>query len=489
MDLLVDKLKEVLISVLPIILIVIVISLTMVAVSAEMMIRFLIGAFLLILGLTIFLFGVDVGMGPIGDLMGKSVADAPNIWAITGLAFVIGFSVTVAEPDLLILGQQVSDAMGGMISSTVIVAIVSLGVGFLIAFGIVRILSSFSIKYFFLIAYGSIACLAFFVSNDFIAIAFDASGATTGALTTPFILAVSAAVSARKGGHMAEEDSFGLVGAMSVGPILAVILLSLMTGVNFQAHVENYHYTQGMIVPFLKAIGHTFFESLMALTPLAILFGMMNWRQFKLKKRELKRIIKGVTYTLVGLVLFLIGVNQGFMDMGRFLGNMLARDYQAWLPYIGLLMGLVIVLAEPAVHVLGDQVERVTGGFIKNKLLLGFLSIGVGLAVSGSLIRILIPSIQIWHYLLPGFSLALCLSFFVDDLFSGIAFDAGGVASGPMTATFILSFAQGAAERIPTANVVTDGFGVIATVAMAPIIMILLLGIIYKYKLKQVASD
>ncbi|MGF3066768.1 DUF1538 domain-containing protein [Facklamia sp. P12945] len=485
MDLLVDKLKEVLASVLPIILIVVIISLTMVNVSADMMIRFLIGAVFLIIGLTIFLFGVEVGMSPIGDLMGKSVADAPNIWAITGLAFVIGFSVTVAEPDLLILGQQVADAMGGALTSTVIVAMVSLGVGFLIAFGIVRILSSFSIKYFFLIAYGLIALMALLVSNDFIAIAFDASGATTGALTTPFILALSAAVSSRKGGHMAEEDSFGLVGAMSVGPILAVILLSVITGVSFQGQAEVYRYTEGIIAPFFLAIGHTLLESLMALAPLAILFAIMNWKQFKLKKRELKRIIKGVTYTLIGLVLFLIGVNQGFMDMGRFLGNMLARDYQAWLPVIGLIMGLVIVLAEPAVHVLGDQVEAVTGGFIKNKLLLVFLSIGVGLAVSGSLVRILVPSIQIWYYLLPGFLLAICLSFFVDDLFGGIAFDAGGVASGPMTATFILSFAQGAADRIPTADVVTDGFGVIATVAMAPIVMILLLGIIYKWKLKQ----
>lgn len=485
MDLVLDKLKEVLASVLPVILMVIFLSYFFVDVSGEMLARFFIGAFLLILGLTIFLLGIDIGMAPIGEAMGKAVAHANTRLYLVALSFLIGFSVTVAEPDLLILGQQVSEAMGGVIAPMVIVLVVSIGVGFLISFGVLRILASFPMKYFFAIFYSLILLLSIFVSMDFVAIAFDASGATTGALTTPFILALSASVSARKGGKSSEKDSFGLVGTMSIGPIVAVLLLSMVMGARFEGQASEYVYTSGILTPFVAAIGHTILESLMALAPLIIIFVVMNYRHFKLPAREMSDIFKGITYTLIGLVLFLIGVNQGFMDMGRFLGSHLAQSYQTLMPFIGFVLGMVVVLAEPAVHVLGDQVEEVTGGFINQKLLLGSLSIGVGLALGGSILRIMLPQIAIWHFLLPGFLLALILTFFVDDLFTGIAFDAGGVASGPMTATFILAFAQGAADFTPTADLVTDGFGVIATVAMTPIVMIQLLGLIFKIKLAR----
>lgn len=489
MGLLLDKLKEVLAAVLPIIFIVLILCIFFVHVSSDMLIRFLLGGLFLIIGLTIFLFGVDVGMAPIGQHMGRAVARSTARWMVGALSFVIGFSVTVAEPDLLILGQEVSEAMGGLLSTQLIVFMVSIGVGFMIAFGVYRILSSFPMKYFFAICYGLIAVMSLLVSNDFLAIAFDASGATTGALTTPFILALSASVSARKGGKQAEEDSFGLVGAMSVGPILAVLLMALIFNTTFQGVEAEYVYTQGILSPFVHAIGHTFKESLLALAPLIIVFFIMNKTLFRLKKSELMDIFKGIIYVLVGLVLFLIGVNQGFMDMGRYLGSHLAENYLFFLPFLGFIIGMVVVLAEPAVHVLGDQVEEVTGGYINNRLLLGSLSIGVGIALAASLYRIMTPSIQIWHYLLPGFLLAVILSLFVDDLFTGIAFDAGGVASGPMTATFILAFAQGAATYIPQANSVTDGFGVIATVAMTPVVMIQLLGLIFKIKLKKTQSN
>ena len=484
MEILKEKLQEVLVSVGPIIGLVLLLSIFMVEVEADMMARFVIGSCLLIIGLTLFLLGVEVGMSPIGHLMGRQVVDSTKPIFVLLLAFLIGFSVTVAEPDLLILGQEVSKAMGGALSAAVIVGIVSFGVGILISFGVIRILRTVPVKYFFTICYGLVACLALLVSNDYLAIAFDASGATTGALTTPFILALSMAIAARKGGHLAEEDSFGLVGAMSVGPILAVILMALIFGVDFHGNTGAYQYTSGIFQPFMKAIFPTLGESLMALAPLVVLFFYYNFRHFKLKNKQFLKIMIGIGYTLIGLVLFLIGVNQGFMDMGRYLGAGLAQDYADWLPWIAFVLGLVVVLAEPAVHVLGDQVEEVTGGFIKQSLLMAALSIGVGIAVSGSIWRIIIPEIAIWHYLLPGFALAILLSFLVDDLFTGIAYDAGGVASGPMTATFILAFSQGAADFIPTADVVTDGFGLIATVAMTPIIMIQLLGLIYKLKLQ-----
>lgn len=485
MNLLTDKFKEVISSVLPIVVIVGILSIFFVDVSGPMLTRFGIGAVFLVIGLTIFLFGVDVGMEPIGKQMGETVVHGNSRKFAIIISFIIGFAVTIAEPDLLILGQQISSATGGGLNAQLIVFIVSLGVGTMIATGVYRVLKSFGIKYFFLIVYGIILLLSFFSTNDFIAMSFDASGATTGALTTPFVLALGASVSARKGGKKAEDDSFGLVGAMSTGPILAVLILSMMTGSDFGGSAETYQYAEGIFAPFVGALGHTLMESLVALVPIILLFVFMNYRYFKLSRRRFIDILKGVFYTLIGLTLFLVGVNQGFMDMGRFLGIELARDFEMWLPIIGLVTGLVVVLAEPAVHVLGEQVEDVTGGYISNKVLLTALSVGVGLAVGFSMIRIMVPGMELWHFLLPGFGLAIILSFIVPDIFTGIAFDAGGVASGPMTATFILAFSQGVATQLPQADVLADGFGIIAMVAMVPVVMIQLLGLFFKIRTRK----
>lgn len=485
MELLTDKFKEVMSSVMPIIIIVAILSILFVDVGGAMIARFLIGAILLIVGLTIFLFGVDVGMAPIGNNVGESVARSNSRWFMLIISFIIGFSITIAEPDLLILGQQISDVTGGILNSQLIVLVVSIGVGVMIAAGVYRILQEMAIKYFFLIVYAIVLLFSLFSTNEFIAMAFDASGATTGALTTPFILALGASVSARKGGKKVEEDSFGLVGAMSTGPILAVLILSLITGSDFRGQSGEYQYAEGIISPFIQAIGHTFLESLMALIPLVLVFLVMNKTHFHLSKKVFYDILKGISYTLLGLTIFLIGVNEGFMDMGRFLGTELAAYHSSWLPYIGFIIGMVVVLAEPAVHVLGEQVEDVTGGYISNKILMGALSLGVGLAVGFSMIRIMIPEIELWYFLLPGFALAIILSFFVPDIFTGIAFDAGGVASGPMTATFILAFSQGVATYLPQADVLVDGFGIIAMVAMVPVVMIQLLGLIFKIRTRK----
>lgn len=298
-------------------------------------------------------------------------------------------------------------------------------------------------------------------------------------------MALGTSVSAKKGGKGAEDDSFGLVGAMSTGPILAVMMMSLVQNSSFQNSDEAYQYTEGIIRPFIANIGHTVQESVVSLIPILILFAIVIYFYRRINKGELRRIAVGVVYVLIGLTFFLIGVNQGFMEMGRYLATELATNHEALLPWIGLVMGLVVVLAEPAVHVLGDQVEDVTGGHIPNKLLLFSLSIGVGLAVMMSMLRIMVPGVELWHFLLPGFGLSILLSFYVPNLFTGIAFDAGGVASGPMTATFILAFAQGVADTLPQADILVDGFGIIAMVAMTPVLMVQILGLIYKLRVKD----
>ncbi|NLP17108.1 MAG: DUF1538 domain-containing protein [Clostridiales bacterium] len=483
MSLLFDKTKDVAKTLLPVVALVLFISFVIVDVETDVIIRFIVGSVLLLIGLTIFLWGVDLAMNPIGEHMSMEVATSKSPIKIAILSFFLGFLITVAEPDLLILGDQVEGASGGTLKSFIIVYMVSIGVGVMVSLGIFRLLRNKRLNMFMAITYGIILVLAILVSQEFLAIAFDASGATTGALTTPFVLALSLGLSNVKGGKNTEENSFGLVGIMSAGPILAVMLLSIITR---QKHIQGdageYIFQKGVLGPILDAIPQLFIESLLALLPITILFFIFNFTKFKIKKGEMITIIKGLIFTLIGLVIFLTAVNSGFMDMGRILGMEIAKMNKGLLIGLGFALGLIVVLVEPAVHVLGEQIEEVTGGHIPINLIRTTLSIGVGSAIALSMVRIVVPEVKLWYFLLPGFLIAIILSFKSNPVFVGIAYDAGGVASGPMTATFVLAFAQGAATRIDTANVLVDGFGVIAMVAMAPVLSIMILGTIFQRK-------
>lgn len=483
MSLLFDKTKEVSKTLIPVIALVLIICFTIVDVETDVILRFVIGSILLLIGLTVFLWGVDLAMNPIGEHMSREVATSRSPIKITFLSFILGFLITVAEPDLLILGKQVEGASGGTLGSSIIVYMVSIGVGVMVSLGVFRLLRDKALNLFMAITYALILVLAILVSEEFLAIAFDASGATTGALTTPFVLALSLGLSNVKGGKSSEENSFGLVGIMSAGPILAVMLLSIISGQkNIQGDSGDYVFAEGVLEPILDAIPHLFIESLVALLPITVLFFIFNFIKFKLKKGEIGGIVKGLTFSLLGLIIFLTAVNSGFMDMGRILGMEIAKMNNWLLIVLGFGLGLIVVLVEPAVHVLGEQIEEVTGGHIPINLIRMTLSLGVGTAIALSMVRIVIPEVKLWYFLLPGFAIAILLSFKSSPVFVGIAYDAGGVASGPMTATFVLAFAQGAATSIETANVLVDGFGVIAMVAMAPVLSIMILGTIFQRK-------
>lgn len=484
MTLLIDKTKEVTRTLLPVIVLVLALCFTIVNVESEVIIRFLVGSVILLIGLSIFLWGVDLSMNPIGEHMSREVATSRSPLKIAVLSFLLGFLVTVAEPDLLILGSQIEEASGGTLSASVIVYLVSMGVGVLISLGVFRLLrDNPPYKIFMAITYGILFILSLFVSEEFLAISFDASGATTGALTTPFVLAISLGLSKVKGGKNSEENSFGLVGVMSSGPILAVMLLSIISGQkNIQGDVGEYVVAKGVLGPIINEFPGILMESLIALLPIAVLFFIFNFRKFKIHKDDLFGIIKGLALTLLGLAFFLTAVNSGFMDMGRIIGMELAKMNHWVLIGVAFLMGLIVVLVEPAVHVLGEQIEEVTGGHIPLNLIRMTLSAGVGIAIALSMVRIVVPEVKLWYFLLPGFATAILLSFKADPVFVGIAYDAGGVASGPMAATFVLAFAQGAATVIDTADVLVDGFGVIAMIAMAPVLSIMILGVVFKHK-------
>ena len=482
MNIFLQKIKEVLLSVLPITLLVIILNFTLVPIDNEMLIRFLIGSVFVVLGLGIFLLGAHLGIGPIGNLMGHTIAKTNKSYIVGILGFILGFLITIAEPDLQILADQVSLASGGIIGSTLILVVVSIGVGVMVAIGLLRILYGRPLNRIFVITYSIIFILGIIVSEEFLAISVDASGATTGAMTTPFILALGYGVSQLKGGKTSEEDSFGMVGLASAGPIFAIMIMSIVSGItNIQGETQAFVPNVGIISPYLRALPQLLKESLFTLLPLLVLFLIFDKTRFHLNKQSRSTILKGLLYTYIGLSLFLVGVNAGFMEVGREMGQGIAHLDHKWvLPLIGFFLGMVVVLAEPAVYILTEQVEEVTAGHIKKKIILVTLSLAIAFAVSMSMLRIMLPSLKLWHFLLPGFGLAAFLSYKVPPIFVGIAYDSGGVASGPMTATFILAFAQGAATIIPTANVLVDGFGVIAMVAMMPLVSIQLLGLIFK---------
>lgn len=486
MRILLDKFKEVFLAVFPITLLVLILAFTITPMPAELLLRFLIGAVFIIFGLGVFLWGTELGITPIGEGASKFISRFRHPLLLGILGFLIGFFITVAEPDLLILSQQIENATGGVMKAPLIVIIVSVGVGILVDIGLFRMLMNGSIRLLFTIGYVLCFALAFLVPDVYIAMGFDASGATTGAITTPFILAIGLGVSALKGSSKGESESFGLVGTMSMGPILAVLAGGLIMGSAGEGTASVTTASgHGILLPFLHALPHTAVESLKTISPILVFFFLMNIIHLHLPKRELVRILKGIFYLLFGLTFFLTGVNNGFMEVGFVLGEELSEGMKLLLPLIGFLLGFLVVLAEPAVHVLGNQVEEVTGGSIPKKLILICLSIGVSMAVMISMIRIQVPSFHLLHILLPGFLIAILLSYKVDPLFVGIAFDAGGVASGPMAATFLLAVTQGAASKIPTANLLLDGFGIIATVAMTPVLSILILGAVYQAKKRK----
>lgn len=487
-----DKLKEVLASVLPITLIVLILHFTISPLEKNMLYAFLVGSVLVIIGLTIFLFGISQGIEPIGHGVGNAITRNSCLAVVITVMLILGFFISYAEPDLHILAKQVDSVTSGQFDNILLVVVVSIGIGTMMTLGMLRILSNVRLKYVFAAAYGLIFVISLFSTSDFLAIAFDASGATTGAITVPFMLAMAAGFSAmKKDSRMSEADSFGLVGISSTGAILGVLITSLfidnskLVGALPETEISNATLWEIYSSKFL----HIAWDSFVTLLPIIVTYIVFQIFFFKHKKNKVIDTVRGLVLTFVGLVIFLLGVNGGFMEVGAQLGIQLASmESNAPVLIVALLLGLTTVLSEPAVHVLTSQVEEITGGTVRRRLVLIFLSIAVGASIFMSALRILIPDIQLWMYLLPGFGLSVILAFFVPDLFVGMAFDAGGVASGPMTATFSLAFVQGIAARVPTADVVADGFGMIAIVAMMPIIAIELLGALYQAKERKAAK-
>ena len=477
-----EKVVESLFSVLPIVIIVFILCLYISPMQPDLLLTFLVGAMMLIIGMGLFSLGAEQSMTPIGNQIGTALTRTKNLPLILAVSFLLGFAITIAEPDLQVLAQTVPH-----ISNTVLLITVGAGVGFFMSVCMLRILTGMRLRLLLIFFYAIIFLLAFFADKNFLGIAFDSGGVTTGPMTVPFILALGLGVSNVRSDKNAEADSFGLVALCSIGPVLAVLILGFFYKDNAAVadlSTASYGTTTDIGYAFLHAIPHYLKETAIAMLPIIVIFFLFQFTLLHLDSRNLGKIMIGLLYTYIGLVLFLTGVNIGFSALGAELGAALSSGKSVWwLIPLAMAIGWFIISAEPAVAVLEKQIETVSAGAIPGRVIKRSLSIAIALAMGLSMIRVL-TGISLFWFLIPGYTTALILTFLVPDIYTAIAFDSGGVASGPMTATFMLQFFMGASIALG-GNVLQDAFGVVALVAMMPLVSIQLVGLFYERKQKR----
>lgn len=478
-----EKLKEALQAVLPIIGLVLLLSFTIAPISPSILLCFLIGGILLIAGIVFFTLGAELAMSPMGERVGTAMTQSKKLWVVVALSFLLGFIITISEPDLQVLAQQVP-----AVPNLTLILAVACGVGVFLVVALLRMLFSIALPPFLVCFYAVIFILAFFVPKEFLSVAFDSGGVTTGPMTVPFIMALGVGISATRSDRHAADDSFGLVALCSIGPILAVMMLGLIYNPDSAAYtppvIPEIADSKQLWNLFAVELPTYMKEIALSLLPIVLFFAVFQALILKLSGRNLTRILIGLVYTYIGLVLFLTGVNVGFMPAGNYLGQVLSGLSHPWVIVpIAMVMGYFIVKAEPAVYVLNKQVEEITDGAIPARAMGTALSAGVAISLGIAMIRVL-TGISILWILIPGYTIALVISFFVPKIYTAIAFDSGGVASGPMTAAFLLPLAQGACVALG-GNIVTDAFGVVAMVAMTPLITIQVMGLYSKLAEKK----
>lgn len=473
-----EKWQEALQAVLPIICIVLILCFSIAPVSPSILLCFLMGAVLILAGMMFFTLGAEISMTPMGERVGSRLTGSRNLFLIVAISFLLGFIITISEPDLQVLAGQVP-----AVPSMILILSVACGVGVFLVIALLRMLFSIPLPPLLIAFYILIFLLSAFIPKDFLSIAFDSGGVTTGPMTVPFIMALGVGVSAIRSDRYAADDSFGLVALCSVGPILAVMLLGMIfnpqDGIQVSAITLEVDDSRQLWNLFSSELPTYMKEISFSLLPIFLFFMVFQVLSLRLSQRTLKKILIGLVYTYIGLVLFLTGANVGFMPAGNYLGQVLAgRSRPEILIPIAALIGYFIVKAEPAVYVLNRQVEEITDGAISASSMGTGLSIGVSVSLGLAMVRVL-TGISILWFLIPGYGIALLISFFVPRIYTAIAFDSGGVASGPMTAAFLLPLAQGACAA-SGGNLVTDAFGVVAMVAMTPLITIQVMGLAAK---------
>ena len=482
-----EKTKESLTAVVPITVIVLVISIFIIPMELGHIVLFLTGALMLILGMGLFQLGAEMAMTPLGEGIGVQVSKSKRVLIVLLIGFLMGFIITISEPDLQVLAEQVP----GIPNLTLIIA-VAVGVGIFLSLAIVRIRDQISLSAMLLVFYAALLILSFFVPRSFVAVAFDSGGVTTGPMTVPFIMAMGVGLASVRADKNADSDSFGLVALSSVGPIFAVMVLGCFSNPSEAEYtltdIGTVTTTRDVAKVFANGLPRFAEEVFVSLLPIVAVFVIFQLVFRRYHGKRLMKIAIGVGYTYAGLVLFLCGVNLGFAPVGAYLGEQLALlEYKWFLVPIGMLIGYYIVKAEPAIQILNHQVESVTEGAISVQAMNRCMSIGVSVSVGLAMLRVL-TGISIMWIVIPGYMIALAMSFIVPKIFVGIAFDSGGVASGPMTSTFLIPLSIGACSAV-NGNIMTDAFGVVALVALTPLIAIQIMGVVYRIKTEKLQKN
>lgn len=470
-----QKLKETLISVVPIVISVVLLNFTLVPLDG-LMGPFLTGSLFLVSGLSLFLGGVDISMVPVGQKLGSVMALRKSLPLVLFLGFSIGFSVTFAEPDVSVLSARIS-SLNPAIDSSILTFMIAVGLALCIDLGLFRALKGISLRAVLICGYLVVFLLVYLTGQGAASMAFDSSGATTGPLAVPFILAMGLGVSSSTRG--AGESSFGLTGVASMGPVLSVSLMVLLTGGSSSAPSAV---ASESAVSLGSVLLHVLKNTAKGFAPLLLAILVLQFTLLKFPKIRFKNICLGLIYSFAGIVLFLSGVEYGFSEVGVKIGQTLSENYPFYvLLAVSLIFGAIVVLAEPAVWVLTSQIENVSAGRIRKKQVMLFLCLGVSLAVALAMLRIHFH-INYLYFVFFGVGLALVLSFFCPPLFTGIAFDSGGVASGPLSTSFLLSVAIGASGSAEMS------FGLVGLIAISPLITLQILGIIFDRRKKNAAS-
>ncbi|MFR5601213.1 MAG: DUF1538 domain-containing protein [Lachnospiraceae bacterium] len=487
-----EKVYESVASVLPITGIVLALSISIAPLTPGTLVLFLFGALLLVFGMGFFTLGVDMSMIPMGEGIGVQMSKSKRIWIPLVVCLILGIMITVAEPDLQILANQVSS-----IPNAVLIFTVAAGVGLFLLMAELRMLLKIPLSYALVFFYTIIFGFTILAPEAFIPVSFDSGGVTTGPITVPFLMALGIGMASVRSDKNSSNDSFGLIALCSIGPIMSVLLLGIFYRPDSASYepvvISEILTTRQAAREFAVALPHYGEEVFLALLPIAVLCMLFQLIFKRFSRHQLIRIVWGLLYTYAGLVLFLTGVNVGFMPAGHLIGATIASGSQKWaLIPIGMVIGYFIVKAEPAVQVLTKQVEEVSNGSITQRSIQLSLSVGIAGSVGIAMLRILTGLSILW-FLIPGYVVALIMTFFVPQIFTGIAFDSGGVASGPMTATFLLPLAMGACSAVG-GDILTDAFGIVAMVAMTPLFTIQVLGLIshvrsYLHKKNFVAFD
>ena len=483
----ISKFKEVLQAIVPISFIVLLLHFFLVPLTSTQLSLFIIGTAFVLIGLTIFLLGVDVSINQMGHILGSGLTQSKNLGLFIFAGLFIGFIISIAEPSLTILGQQIETMSDQLLPQSTVIIIVSIGVAIFMTVGLLRIAFQWNIKWIISLSYLIIFILVYVVEESFITFGFDSSGATTGALTVPFMLALSNGVTSLSNESQTEEYHFGVVGITSIGPIISMLILGLIHPLKLSGHFPSPNLTTLTIPTILmQSLLDAIIQVLMGVMPLLLIFLIYHFFFKKQSPQTLKKILTGLIYLMTGLCLFLTGVASGFMPVSQYLGGKLMTEHSNyWVIFIGFTLGVVAILAEPAIYVLIDEIEEVTGGSLRPMVVLLTIALGVGSAIALTIFRIMVPQLRLWHILLIGFIIIIGFAWKLPNLFVGMAFDSGGTASGPMTGTFIFAFVQGIAIAHLSADPILDGFGMIAVVAMTPILFIEILGLIYHYLLSH----